>query len=44
MGEYKRGDMQIDDQQEMYDSFWKWSIRTGVAVAVILVLMYVTLT
>lgn len=44
MAEYRRGEMEIGDQVEMYDAFWKWSIRTAIGVGVILFLMYVTLS
>lgn len=44
MADYQPGQMNIDDQKKMYDAFWKWSIRTAVVVAIILVAMYATLT
>lgn len=43
MADYEPGRMEIEDQKEMYDAFWAWSIRTGVFVAIVLVLMYVFL-
>ena len=41
MAEYETGKMDISAQQETYESFWTWTIRTAVICVVILGVAYV---
>ncbi|MEL6979675.1 MAG: aa3-type cytochrome c oxidase subunit IV [Pseudomonadota bacterium] len=43
MADYEPGHMNINEQRDTYDSFWRLTIRTSIGVAVILVLMYIFL-
>jgi hypothetical protein len=40
MAEYEPGKMNIDAQVDSYNAFWTWTVRTAVAVGVILIGLY----
>lgn len=44
MAEHKHGDMDVKAQEKTFDGFMRWTMRTVIAIIVVIVLMAIFIT